>query len=119
MAKGMNLKSVKSENRSMILYMLNTYGSLSRKEIAGKLSLTPAAVTKICNELIDEGFIKESGFIDSNGKSGRREVLLSLCLEDKLVLGVNAEKNGIQKIKFKYNLAKSVRKRYNIKDIRV
>ncbi len=95
MAKGLNLKSVKSENRSMILYLLNTFGSLSRKEIAGKLSLTPAAVTKICNELICEGFIKESGIIESNGKSGRREVLLSLCLDDKLVLGVNAEKNGI------------------------
>lgn len=95
MTKGLNLKSVKSENRSMILYLLNTYGSLSRKEIANKLSLTPAAVTKICNELIGEGFIKESGFIDANGKSGRHEVLLSLCLEDKYVLGVNAEKNAV------------------------
>ncbi len=95
MAKGLNLKSVKSENRSMVLYLLNTYGSLSRKEIANKLSLTPAAVTKICNELIAEGFIRESGLLDAGGKSGRREVLLRLCLEDKYVLGVHAEKDAI------------------------
>ncbi len=95
MAKGLNLKSVKSENRSMVLYLLNTYGSLSRKEIANKLSLTPAAVSKICNELIDQGFIRESGQLDGKGKSGRPEVLLQLCLEDKYVLGVHAEQDAV------------------------
>ncbi|MDE6723041.1 MAG: ROK family transcriptional regulator [Eubacterium sp.] len=95
MAKGLNLKSLKSENRSLLLYLLNDYGNLSRKEIASKLSLTPAAVTKICNELIKEGFIKEIGAIEEQGKSGRREVLLGLCLDDKLVLGINAEHNVI------------------------
>lgn len=95
MAKGLNLKSLKSKNRSLLLYLLNDYGRLSRKEIAAKLSLTPAAVTKICNELISDGFIKELGEIEEQGKSGRREVLLGLCLEDKSVLGVNAERNGI------------------------
>ena len=95
MAKGLNLRSLKSKNRSLLLYLLNDYGSLSRKEIAAKLSLTPAAVTKICNELIKDGFIKELGVIEEDGKSGRREVLLGLCLDDKLVLGVNAEHNVI------------------------
>lgn len=95
MAKGLNLKSLKSKNRSLLLYLLNDHGSLSRKEIASKLSLTPAAVTKICNELINDGFIRELGEIEEQGKSGRREVLLGLCLEDKVVLGVNAERNGI------------------------
>lgn len=95
MAKGLNLKSLKSENRSLLLYLLNDYGNLSRKEIASKLSLTPAAVTKICNALIEEGFVREIGAIEEQGKSGRREVLLGLCLDDKLVLGINAEQNVI------------------------
>lgn len=95
MTKGLNLKSLKSENRSLILYLLNDYGSLSRKEIAAKLSLTPAAVTKICNALIENGFIRELGVVEEQGKSGRKEVLLGLCLEDKLVLGINAEHNVI------------------------
>ncbi|MCC8072909.1 MAG: ROK family transcriptional regulator [Clostridiales bacterium] len=95
MAKGLNLKSLKSENRSLILYLLNDYGTLSRKEIASKLSLTPAAVTKICNDLIEKGFIEELGEADSHGKSGRREVMLGLCLDDKFVLGINTERNQI------------------------
>ena len=95
LAKGLNLKSLKSENRRLLLYLLNDYGCLSRKEIASKLSLTPAAVTKICNELIKDGFIRELGIVEEDRKSGRREVLLGLCLDDKLVLGVNAEHNAI------------------------
>ena len=54
---GLNLQSLKSKNRSLILYELNANGKLSRKELSKKLSLTPAAVTKIFSELIDKGFI--------------------------------------------------------------
>lgn len=92
---GMNLRSVKSTNRTLILYLLNKHKSLSRKEIASKLSLTPAAVTKICQSLIEDGYIYEGDAISDTGKSGRREVMLSLCLDDKLVLGINAERDTI------------------------
>lgn len=79
----------------MILYLLNEYGFMSRKDIASKLSLTPAAVTKICSELIDEGFIEEVGTVEEKGRSGRREILLALRLRDKSVLCINAEKSGV------------------------
>lgn len=92
---GLNLQSLKSKNRSLILYELNASGSLSRKEIAKKLSLTPAAVTKICTELIDEGFITEHGEMENAGRSGRKEILLSLKLSDKLIFGINAERDAI------------------------
>lgn len=92
---GLNLQSLKSKNRSLILYALNSSGQLSRKELAGKLSLTPAAVTKICTELIDEGFITEHGEIENAGRSGRKEILLSLRLSDKLIFGINAERDAI------------------------
>lgn len=95
MEKGLNLQSVKKENQSRILYLLNTYGELSRKEIAAKLSLTPAGITKICSELIGEGVIAERNAIEEQGKSGRREIPLSLCLDDKFVLGICADKDEI------------------------
>ena len=91
MAKGLNMQSVKTENRTQMLYLLNAYGKLSRKEIAAKLGLTPAAVTKISAQLIEQGVVQESGEFRSSGKSGRKEILLSLCNEDKFVLGINAE----------------------------
>ncbi|MDE6302558.1 MAG: ROK family transcriptional regulator [Clostridia bacterium] len=93
MSKGLNLQTVKSKNRSMVLYLLNEHKMLSRKDIARGLSLTPAAVTKICAELIAEGYIKEVG--EQGGGAGRREIMLSLRLSDKYVLGINAEKNCV------------------------
>lgn len=95
MNKGKNMQSVKNENRSLVLYLLNACGNLSRKEIAQRLELTPAAVTKICNELIERGFICECGESKSLGKSGRKEILLSLCLKDRLCFGINAEQDAI------------------------
>lgn len=92
---GLNLQSLKSKNRSLILYELNASGKLSRKELSNKLSLTPAAVTKICSELIDEGYITEHGEIENSGRSGRKEILLSLSLSDKLIFAINAERDAI------------------------
>ncbi len=95
MPKGLNLQSVKSRNRTSVLYLLNEYGMLSRKELAKRLSLTPAAVTKICAELILDGLILERGFEESEGKSGRKEILLTLKTTDKYAFCVNAERGAI------------------------
>lgn len=88
------MHSVKAENRSLILYLLQKNGSMSRKEIAQSLGLTPAAVTKICNDLISFGILKETGEISTGGK-GRKEILLSLNFGKKYVLGINAETTHI------------------------
>lgn len=92
---GLNNQSVKFNNRSLVLYLLNKHKALSRKELSSLLSLTPAGVTKICQSLIDDGLIEECGELLDNGKTGRREILLSLKLNDKLVFGINADKERI------------------------
>ncbi len=94
MKTGLNMRSVKNENRSSVLYLLQKNGSMSRKEIAERLGLTPAAVTKICNDLISCGILKETGEISKGGK-GRKEILLSLNFGEKYVLGINAETTHI------------------------
>ena len=94
MAIGQNLKSLKSTNRSSLLYLLNANGKMSRKDIAKALALTPAAVTKICQELIQEGYIIEAEAI-KDGAKGRSEVLLELTLNDKLVLGISADRDNV------------------------
>lgn len=94
MNKGLNLKSVKNENRSLILYLLNSNGAMSRKEIAKSLGLTPAAVTKICAELISIGFVEELKS-ENTGRSGRKEIPLSLNLKNKAAFCINAENDAI------------------------
>lgn len=94
MTQGMNVKNLKRRNKSLILYTLNDAGEISRKELAARTGLTPAAVTKLIAELIDDGYVRENDAVESD-KSGRRERPLSLRLADKKILGINAERDGI------------------------
>ncbi len=95
MTKGLNLRTLKNENRSLILYTLGREGAMSRKELAHALGLTPAAVTKICNALLEEGMICESGATEQSGAPGRRERLLSLQLDGRYCFGIHAEKDAV------------------------
>ena len=61
---GFNMSRIKNANRASVLYLLNGRKSMSRKDIADSLGLTPAAVSKICAELIAEGAVSECGFSD-------------------------------------------------------
>lgn len=94
MTIGQNLKSLKSTNRSSLLYLLNANGRMSRKDISKALELTPAAVTKICQELIQEGYIFEAEAV-KDGAKGRSEVLLELRLKDKFVMGICSDRDNL------------------------
>ncbi|UOF88747.1 ROK family protein [Fodinisporobacter ferrooxydans] len=59
---------------------------LSRKELSKITKLTPAAITNITSELIDEGYLCETG-MTSNGKTpGRREMLLDIDPNKKKII---------------------------------
>ncbi len=94
MSTGMNVKNVRVRNKSLILHLINENGDMSRKTIAKKTGLTPAAVTKLTAELIEEGLISENGKYQAD-RSGRKEVSLTLRLEQHCVLGINAERDSI------------------------
>ena len=57
---GINMLDVKKKNRGSILRLIYQNGSISRKEIATALGLTPAAITLITNDLIEEGLLELS-----------------------------------------------------------
>lgn len=90
---GFNMSSIKTANRAGVLYLLNSGEPLSRKDIAQKLGLTPAAVSKICAELICEGAICESGISDSNGV-GRKKIILMLNSKAFFTLALSIDKKG-------------------------
>ncbi len=93
---GLNYKRIKERNISSILYLLNSNQAMSRKDIAQALALTPAAVTKLCSQLITDGLIEEKGEAENPlVKAGRKKILLSLRLADYYALGINAELDKI------------------------
>ena len=85
--QGDNLISVKRSNRSAALGILHEKGAMSRKRLAEHMNLTPAAITKIVGEMLDEGLLLEGEVLQSSG-AGRREILVDLNPEAAVALGV-------------------------------
>lgn len=75
---GINLESVKNNNRSAILKLLNDQRAMSRKDIANNLGLTPATVSVICADLLGSGVLCELGELQEGKRAGRKKVLLGI-----------------------------------------
>lgn len=88
---GINLENVKIRNRSAILSLLNSQGAMSRKDIAKQVGLTPAAVTLLCTEMIEEGILLEKGEVQGERRAGRKKVLVDINYECKCVVAVSIE----------------------------
>ncbi len=90
--KGMNMERIKLRNRSLILGYINDYGPVSRKDIAAEAGLTPASVTQITTQLIEEGLLKELGVLrDGLRTAGRKKILIDINAEHSYVLTANIE----------------------------
>lgn len=87
--RGDNMSTVKRYNRSVILRLLHENGGLSRKKIAEKMSLTPAAITMIVSEMIGEGLLYEGATLKSNGTAGRKEIMVNISFDRFAALGVS------------------------------
>lgn len=85
---GVNMLDVKKQNRGSILQLIHEKGGISRKDIAQKLGLTPAAITMITGELLEEGLINQSEAGKISNRKGRREILLQINGNDYAALGV-------------------------------
>ncbi len=89
---GLNMETVKRSNRSSILRLINNEGPISKKDIAERLSLTPAAVTQICSEFMDSRLLVERGVGDEEiVRAGRKKVLIDIAPEYCYLYGINVE----------------------------
>lgn len=83
---GKNMFDLRVSNRVAILNLLYATGGMSRKEIAARLNLTPAAISQITSEMIDEGVLIETKKVEGSSRMGRREVILEIDLTKFKVL---------------------------------
>lgn len=88
---GINLGSLKNNNRSAILKLLNDRCAMSRKDIAEALGLTPATVTVICSELIGAGLVREIGELREDRRVGRKKILVGVNYDCNNVLSISIE----------------------------
>lgn len=88
---GINMSEAKRKNRAAILKYINKTGPCSRKDIAEYTGLTPASVTQLCQELLEEDMIFETGERGESSGVGRKRILLDLNWDYAYVLGVVIE----------------------------
>ena len=88
---GINLENVKIRNKSTVLKLLNRKGAMSRKDIAKEVGLTPATVTVLCTEMIEEGILQEKGEMQEERRAGRKKILVDIAYGCKCVAAVSIE----------------------------
>ncbi len=88
---GVNMEMVRKRNRASILKYINDNGPASRKDLAGVLGLTAAAVTQICTDLFEEGILVETGInVESQG-AGRKKILLDIDYGNTCVASITID----------------------------
>ena len=80
---------MKKLNRSAILELLREKGPLSRTQIAQILQLSPATITRIVNDLLEENLILEVGKGESTDVGGRRPALLEFNYKANAIIGID------------------------------
>ena len=91
-----SIAEVFSKNRSTVIQHLYRHPKTSRIEISKLTGLTPATITKITGELIDENIIIETGDeVNKNTGSGRKQKIIKLNENKAVVIGVEVNVKGI------------------------
>ena len=88
-----NSSTSRAMNRRLILNLLRRHGPVSRAEIATITGLSPAAVTFVVAELVEETLIIEREAV--SGATGRRPVPIDINYEAHLAFGFKLNADGI------------------------
>lgn len=88
-----NSSTSRALNRRLILNLLRRHGPVSRAEIATITGLSPAAVTFVVAELVEETLIVERAAV--TGATGRRPVPIDINYEAHLAFGFKLNADGI------------------------
>ncbi|MDP4180675.1 MAG: ROK family transcriptional regulator [Bacillota bacterium] len=88
-----NNRFLKEFNQTVILDMIRVHKAISRAELSKLTGLSPTAAGVIVNELLEMGYITESGIGESKG--GRRPVLIELRPGSLYSIGIDMDVNYI------------------------
>ncbi|OWV77085.1 ROK family transcriptional regulator [Rhizobium sp. R339] len=77
--------TARAMNRRLILNLLRREGPRSRADIATVIGLSPAAVTFVVSDLLEEGIVTEGKAVP--GPAGRRPIPVEINYEHSLALG--------------------------------
>lgn len=111
---GRNMADIKRTNREAILNVIYHRGGMSRKEIAKGVGLTPAAITLLTSEMIEEGLLEEKGTEFNSSRVGRKEIILGIHELKYAAFGVYVAKEEVSIGCYKLNREVIFEKRQSI-----
>ena len=85
---GDNMTDVKRKNRSVILQNLHENGGTSRKRLSEAVQLTPATISKIIADMIEEDLVISGAQLLGGKNAGRREVMVMVNYRAYASLGL-------------------------------
>jgi predicted NBD/HSP70 family sugar kinase len=91
--RAINVRDLRKRNRAQALAAVYHNGPITRQEIGEATGVSPATVSNLVGDLLDQGVIVEAGAEDSNG--GRPRALLRVKPEYRYVVGVDVGETAI------------------------
>jgi predicted NBD/HSP70 family sugar kinase len=85
---------LRRDNRSVLLSSLFFEQPCSRQELSGATGLSPASVSNVVRDLIDDGIVVEAGSVDSDG--GRPRTLLQVNPDHGYIIGVDVGETRVR-----------------------
>src|SRR5258708_11365639 len=80
---------IRRENRRLLLRAVYSKIANSRVELANETGLAKPTVSDLISELIDEGYLAETGFGQSTDEGGKRPRLLEFVPNARHVIGIS------------------------------
>ena len=104
------VRDLRRENRSAVLWSLYFNRPRSRQDLSAATGLSPASVTNVVRELLDEGIVTEAGSQDSDG--GRPRMLLEIDPDYGFVVGVDVGETRVRVALYDLTLAERAKAEY-------
>ena len=101
---------LRRDNRSVLLSSLFFEQPCSRQQLSAATGLSPASVSNVVRDLIDDGIVAEAGSVNSDG--GRPRMLLQVNPDHGYVIGVNVGETRVRVELFDLTLAERAKANY-------
>ncbi|MGK5557727.1 ROK family transcriptional regulator [Actinomadura kijaniata] len=88
------VRDLRRDNRSVLLWALYFDQPCTRQDLSRATGLSPASVSNVMRELIEEGLVVEAGSVESEG--GRPHVLLRIDPDHGYVVGVDVGETRVR-----------------------
>lgn len=92
--KKQNQLQMKKQNKFLVLEKIRQLAPISRIQLSKLTKMSPTTITRIVQELEEEGFVRETDVEETS--IGRRPTLIDLCADALFTVGIEIDRSRIR-----------------------